>query len=328
MTVSFPSRNQLQQEQSRAERSAAPKMADVEAITQLPSPAGGDSSPRSKTWNRRAIKRMQSAPMKVVFDDAPAPDDLTKRAYMMGFVMQMEGDKDNFALFRACFSEFLATLVFLFINVTAISYLSSLPDSAGKMLMIGLNFGLSIFVLIYGFGPISGGHINPAVTLCMTAGKRVSIMRGLLYVSMQLVGAVVGSAIAKGISIQSSYDAVRGGANIVSPAVDTGSAFVGEMMMTLLLCLIVLAATNGELGNSSGFMRPLLPYAIGIAVFLGHMVLIPIDGCSINPARSFGAAAVANEWSKQWLFWIAPSTGSIAALIIWECILRPPIPVT
>jgi glycerol uptake facilitator-like aquaporin len=130
----------------------------------------------------------------------------------------------------------------------------------------------------------------------MTLGKRVSVYRGLCYVAVQVVGATAGSALAKAMAVPSANNAVRAGIKALAPNVDFGSAFVGEPALTYILCLTILAATNGELGNSSGFMRPLLPYANGIAVFLGHMVLIPIDGCSINPARSFGAAAVAGIW--------------------------------
>lgn len=238
-----------------------------------------------------------------------------------------------YTLFRATFAEFLSTCLFLFINIATISYLGynntvdGLP--AAQRLYIALNFGFSIFVLVYAFGPISGGHINPAVTFCMTLGDRISVLRGFVYICAQVLGATVGAAMARGVSIPSAYEATGGGVNVVSPEVSNGDAFGAEIIMTFLLCLIVLAATNDQLGSSATHMSTLLPYAIGIAVFLGHMVLVPMDGCSINPARSFGAAAAARSepsWNDMWIFWLAPLVGSVLSLVTWEAILRPPVP--
>jgi aquaporin PIP len=273
---------------------------------------------------------VEAAPVKATFDNEL--DENAKRDFRLGLELVAAGDKDPFTFFRACFAEFLSTALFLFINITTISYLgynNTVEDlPAAQRLFISLNFGFSIFVLVYAFGPISGGHINPAVTFCMTLGKRISLYRGVCYVAAQVVGATVGSAIAKAVSVQAAYDRSGGGVNIISPEVSTGDAFGGELIMTFLLCLIVLAATNDQLGHSASHMSTLLPYAIGIAVFLGHMVLVPIDGCSINPARSFGAAAVARDpesWHDMWLFWVAPLCGSALSLLTWESVLRPPI---
>eukprot|EP00611_Tribonema_gayanum_P003744 TRINITY_DN1298_c0_g1_i1.p1 TRINITY_DN1298_c0_g1~~TRINITY_DN1298_c0_g1_i1.p1 ORF type:complete len:177 (-),score=36.02 TRINITY_DN1298_c0_g1_i1:312-779(-) len=71
-------------------------------------------------------------------------------------------------------------------------------------------------------------------------------------------------------------------------------------------------------------MDMLLPVAVGTAVVIGHMVLIPLDGCSINPARSFGSAVVSGEWADQWVFWVGPFVGGTVSILLWELLLRPP----
>ena len=69
-------------------------------------------------------------------------------------------------------------------------------------------------------------------------------------------------------------------------------------------------------------MQALAPFAIGVTVFLCHLVALPVDGCSVNPARSFGTSAVAGNWDDQWIFWVGPIGGGIIAAVVYETLLR------
>ncbi|CAM9120088.1 unnamed protein product [Ascophyllum nodosum] len=122
-------------------------------------------------------------------------------------------------------------------------------------------------------------------------------------------------------------DSTDGGYNAIADGIDVGDAFAGEVLCTFLLVLTVFAATDGELVNKHAFAGPLVPWVIGMAVLLSHLIMIPIDGCSINPARSFATAFTNNKWGDQWVFWIGPLLGGVLATVVWETILRPDQPV-
>ncbi|CAM9302114.1 unnamed protein product, partial [Hapterophycus canaliculatus] len=101
-----------------------------------------------------------------------------------------------------------------------------------------------------------------------------------------------------------------------------GNAFGGEVLCTFLLVVTVFAACDGELGRKNSHIGPLLPLVIGAAVLLSHLVLIPIDGCSINPARSFATAVTNGAWDDHWVFWAGPLLGGVLATFVWEAIMR------
>ncbi|CAN0393167.1 unnamed protein product, partial [Hapterophycus canaliculatus] len=102
-----------------------------------------------------------------------------------------------------------------------------------------------------------------------------------------------------------------------------GDALIGEILCTFVLMVTIFAACDGEIERSSAHVGPLLPFAIGSAVLLSHLVLIPIDGCSINPARSMATAVTNGEWDNQWVFWAGPMLGGVLATVVWEAALRP-----
>ncbi|CAM9096541.1 unnamed protein product [Phaeothamnion confervicola] len=237
---------------------------------------------------------------------------------------------------RGSIAEFFAVALFLFFNITVIEFiqegnLATLPalqggdvaDTASR-LHIAACFGFSIYVLVFAFAAISGGHINPAITFAFVIGRRLPLVVGCLYWIGQLVGAIVGTAIARAMDV-ALFDAVNGGANSVHTT--NTRAFGGEVMGTFLLVLTVLVATNGYMGAKMGYIPLHLPLAIGMAVFVAHLALIPIDNCSINPARSFGPAVVANYWEHgQWVFYAGPFVGSTLAALLFEAVLRLPEP--
>ncbi|CAM9260130.1 unnamed protein product [Chrysoparadoxa australica] len=173
------------------------------------------------------------------------------------------------------------------------------------------------------FAGVSGAHINPAVTFSQVLGKRCSAVKGGLFVVSQCVGAIVGAAFAKVVG-GDRYEALgSGAANEVFAPHSIGGAFLGEVLMTSVLCTTVLAATNATITKQFSHNGALLPFTVGMAVFLGHQVLIPVTNCSINPARSFGASVVANYWADHWLFWVAPLLGGAISTGLWETVLCP-----
>mmetsp|Transcript_25804 Transcript_25804/g.65605 ORF Transcript_25804/g.65605 Transcript_25804/m.65605 type:complete len:228 (+) Transcript_25804:152-835(+) len=189
---------------------------------------------------------------------------------------------------------------------------------------------MSITVLVFATAHTSGGHVNCAVTWALTLVGKCHPLRGLVYLGAQLVGSIAGAALLKGTTngAQGGHFLDRSGAlganGLQNSAVTTGNAFLGEIMGTMLLCFVVLetavnsraVTTDGDkmvMGNKQN----LAPLPIGLAVFLAHIVLIPIDGCSINPTRSFGPSVIANSWDNHWIWWAGPLTGATIASFLW-----------
>ena len=212
-------------------------------------------------------------------------------------------------------AEFVGTFVLVFGGV------GSAVLAGGRIGFVGIAFafGLSLLAMVYTIGPISGCHINPAVTLGIVLVKRMAVKDAFFYVTAQILGAIVASALILMVAHggPAGYDAaVSGlGANgygLHSPGgYSLGSAFVIEVILTFFLVVTVLGAT--DIKAPVGFAG----IAIGLVLTLIHLVVIPITNTSVNPARSIGPALFVGGWALQqlWLFLVAPALGaSIAAL--------------
>lgn len=174
---------------------------------------------------------------------------------------------------------------------------------------------------MYLLADASGANLNPAVSIGLVIGKRITVERFCIYVVVQCVGATIGACLAD-VFLNSS-----GGAyNALAPGVSSLDAVLGEILCTFLLVITVLAATDGQLGKNIGHTKPLLPLAIGLAIVIDHLVLIPVDGCSVNPARSFATAVTNGYWTHQWIFWVGPMIGGVLATVVFEASIRPEQP--
>uniref|UniRef100_A0A453K0I5 Uncharacterized protein n=1 Tax=Aegilops tauschii subsp. strangulata TaxID=200361 RepID=A0A453K0I5_AEGTS len=221
----------------------------------------------------------------------------------------------KWSLYRAVIAEFVATLLFLYITVsTVIGYKhqtdasASGPDAAcGGVGILGIAwaFGGMIFVLVYCTAGISGGHINPAVTFGLFLARRVSLVRALLYMAAQCLGAVCGVGLVKGFQ-SGLYARHGGGANEVGAGYSVGAGLAAEIVGTFVLVYTVFSATDSKRNARDSHVPVLAPLPIGFAVFMVHLATIPITGTGINPARSLGAAVIYNgdkAWSDQVNAW-------------------------
>jgi len=187
------------------------------------------------------------------------------------------------------------------------------------MLGIALAFGLSIVAAAYGIGPISGAHLNPAVSLGVFVAGRMSGAELALYVLAQVVGAVIGAAVVYAIaSGQAGYDiAVNGlaqngyGAGYLGEYSLT-SALIFEAVMTFVFVTVILGVTQE---GSPGAMAGL---AIGLTLTGIHLVGINVTGVSVNPARSFGPALFVGgkAMADLWIFILAPLAGGAVAGLV------------
>lgn len=238
----------------------------------------------------------------------------------------------KWSFYRAVIAEFIATLLFLYITVlTVIGYKSQSDLDAGGdqcggvgILGIAWAFGGMIFVLVYCTAGISGGHINPAVTFGLFLARKVSLIRALMYMVAQCLGAICGVGLVKAFQ-KSYYKRYGGGANELADGYSKGTGLAAEIIGTFVLVYTVFSATDPKRNARDSHVPVLAPLPIGFAVFMVHLATIPITGTGINPARSLGAAVIYNQdkaWDDHWLFWVGPFIGAAVAAFYHQFILR------
>jgi len=186
---------------------------------------------------------------------------------------------------------------------------------------IAFAFGLTVLVMVYAVGNISGCHINPAITVAMLVAGKIKGKDAILYIISQCIGAIIGAgillAIAKGLPGYAT--AVNGlGQNGYGDQSPAGYAmwacFVAELVLTALFLFVIFGSLSEK--APKGFAG----ISIGFTLVLIHLVAIPITGTSVNPARSLGPAVFVggDALPQLWLFWVAPLVGGILAAIIWK----------
>ena len=186
---------------------------------------------------------------------------------------------------------------------------------------ISFAFGLALIGMAYGIGPVSGCHINPAVTLGAVAAGRMTIPQAIPYMIAQVAGAIAGAAVLLMIaSGKADYSLAENGlgqngwgAGYLGEYNMT-AAFIFEVVATFLFVVVILGATG------SGAPAAIAGLAIGLALVVIHLVGINVTGVSVNPARSIGPAlfAGATALSQLWLFIVAPIIGAVAAGILFR----------
>jgi aquaporin Z len=186
---------------------------------------------------------------------------------------------------------------------------------------IAFAFGLAVLAMVYAIGSISGCHINPAISISMLVAGKLSAKDTAFYVVFQCVGAIIGAGTLYAIVVGSpTYSlAVNGlGANGYGAASIAGynlaSALIAEIVLTFIFVLVVHGSTSER--APKGFAG----LSIGLTLVLIHLVAIPIDGTSVNPARSLGPAIFVGgtALSQLWLFIVAPVIGGTLAAIVWK----------
>lgn len=227
--------------------------------------------------------------------------------------MMLASDALNFA---AAGKEFVAMLLFVVIGCG--SAMAMAKKSQSWELQVSLTFGLAITAL----AAATGCQINCAVTFGMCILGYVNVIQGIANLVAQLLGSVVGAFLLATIFPANADATTALGSNAINDVFSATQVLIAEALMTFLL-MFVAASTLHPAG--SAVAQPTATISIGFAVFLAHSVLIPLDGCSINPTRSFGPALVAKltkddstTFKDMWVFWIGPLAGAAAAAGVYK----------
>lgn len=231
---------------------------------------------------------------------------------------------------RKFVAEMLGTalLVFVGVGVATESFgfkLAGGSISAG-VVTTALAFGLVLLALAYTLGPVSGAHVNPAVTIGFLFSGRIELEEAIRYWVAQFLGGIIGAvalwAIVSGAPSYSTKTVglgTNGWGSHSIVGIGAGSAFATEVVLTFIFVIIVLGATS-RIGS---------PGAAGLAIGLGlacvHLVGIPLTGTSVNPARSLGPALVVrgDALRQVWLFVVAPLVGGALAAFAYRYLFPP-----
>jgi aquaporin Z len=199
---------------------------------------------------------------------------------------------------------------------------AAFPNVGIGLLGVAAAFGLTVVTMAYAIGPISGCHLNPAVSVGLWAGGRFPARKLLPYIVAQVLGAIAAGGVLYIIASGApGFDVSKGFASNGFGAHSPGgysflAALVCEVVMTMFFLLVILGSTDKR--APVGFA----PLAIGLALTLIHLISIPVTNTSVNPARSTGVAVYVGGWalSQLWLFWLAPIVGALLAALVYRFI--------
>lgn len=215
---------------------------------------------------------------------------------------------------QAVAAEFLATMFFVFAGTGAVAAAVGGFKGDAALVVIAIAHGLGILVAVAWTANISGGHINPAVTLAMMVTKNIRWTLGVAYMVAQLAGAALGSLLLK-LALPKILEGDQGG-NLgrhgLGPDMTKAEGLAFEIILTAFLVWVIFNVAVSKKGWGLN-----APIAIGLAIMLIHFVAVPFTGASVNPARSFGPALVTNDWTNFWIYIVGPGLGALAAGGLW-----------
>jgi len=205
-------------------------------------------------------------------------------------------------------NKYLAELLgtFILVGVGSMGILAvGGAGGAAEIIAIGLAFGLALLAAIWVVGHVSGAHFNPAVTLGFLLNRDISLSDAIGYWIGQFAGAGVASLVIWAMA--GSREAVGLTATTYD---DLGTAIVVEILLTAVFVWTILAVVRRNMSQA--------PLAISLVLVVVHLAGIPFSGASVNPARSFGPAAVAGDFGPIWVYFYAPLIGAAVAWALYR----------
>ena len=223
-----------------------------------------------------------------------------------------------YSLPQKLFAEFVGTFTLIFIgagSVCADQYLHASGSPGIGLLGMAIASGLAYAIMIASIGHISGGHLNPAVTIGFWVTKRLTTHDALFYWIAQLAGAAAAANLLATAIPESIWGPVGLGTPVLAADFTRMHGMAIEAILTFFLVFVFFATaldSNGAFGKISGF-------AAGLALTMGMLVGGPFTGAALNPARAFGPALVVqHHWNNQGVYWVGPLFGGIIAAVIYD----------
>ncbi len=209
-------------------------------------------------------------------------------------------------------AEFIGTFTLIFIGAGSICADQMMRTGGGPglgLLGIALAHGLAIGIMATAVGHISGGHLNPAVTIGFWVTKKLSTMHSLAYWVAQLLGGIAAAYLLAAILPEAVWRPVALGTPDLATDFTRTQGMILEAVLTFLLVFVVFATA----ADPRGAFNKIAGFAIGLTVTMDILLGGPFTGASMNPARSLGPAIAARHWANHGVYWVGPLLGGVCA---------------
>jgi aquaporin TIP len=233
-----------------------------------------------------------------------------------------EGCVNDRELWKAAVAEFFGPFTLCVAGIGAIISTQSLTGG-GNLVAVSLAHGLAIGLMVAAVGSISGGHLNPAVTISMLATGQVGVKRATAYIVAQLLGGVAGAGILTFVfpalgDLGRNNPGVNLGLPGLGPDVSIPGALIMEGVMTFFLVLVIFGTAVDPRGP-----KAIAPLAIGLIITMDILTGGRITGAAMNPARAFGPAVVQQDFTNWWIYWVGPIVGGLIAAFLYTYLWLP-----
>ena len=221
------------------------------------------------------------------------------------------------SLARRLVAEAVGTFGLVFVGAAVVVVNGGFPNSGIGLLGIALAHAVVLSVMITATMTISGGHLNPAVTVGLLATRRINPVSAAAYIAVQLGAAVVGAFLVKALLPAAAVRSALVGVPVIANSVSLTQAIGIELVLTFFLMSAVYGtAVSPDAPRVGGF-------GIGLVLLFDILVGGPLTGAAMNPARAFGPAVASGEWVGHIVYWVGPIVGALLAAFLWEFFLIP-----
>jgi MIP family channel proteins len=223
-------------------------------------------------------------------------------------------------------AEFIGTFTLVFIgagSICADQYLRGAAQNGVGLLGIALAYGLALGIMVTAVGHISGGHLNPAVTIGLWVTKRLSTLHSVLYWAAQLAGGIAAGYLLVAIVPESVWRPVGLGTPDLAADFNRVHGMALEAVLTFFWVFVFFATA----ADAKGAFNKIAGFAIGLTVTMDMLFGGPFTGASMNPARTLGSAVAARHWTNHGVYWVGPLFGGVIAGVLYDRIFlrnQPP----
>ncbi|CAN5731730.1 MIP/aquaporin family protein [soil metagenome] len=221
------------------------------------------------------------------------------------------------SLFRRSFAELLGTFALVFIGAGSVAS-KYFPEATYGIFGVAVAHGLAMAVMVTIMLPISGGHLNPAITLGLLATRRIDVRSAAAYIIAQLLGGVLAALLIRMVYPLGVVRPISLGTPTVANTIQFHQAMIIEGVMAFFLVSAVFGTVINATAPRLGGL------GIGLTLLFDMLVGGPLTGAAVNPARAFGPALVSGQWVAHAVYWIGPIVGGVLAALVWEHVLLKP----